>query len=116
MGAEGPAVRNTRALALFGRGGRDYGLPRVETFLTQLEAQIALMAPADRKRIVDGLGAVLETLARYGTPKITGAAMFKFLGLLGIASASDGVDRFWEKVRAKAKATGPHVDAVFQSF
>jgi hypothetical protein len=87
----------------------------VETFLKQLEAQIAAMAPADREAASVALATVIRTLQKYPV-KITAVAFFKFISLLGIANGTDGMDRWKVKLKERSAKVGPHVAAVFQAL
>lgn len=73
------------------------------------------MAPADREAALSALRSFFAVLGRYKLT-LTPGAVVQFFSSMAVAHAAGTMDRFWKRVATKAKETGPHVGAVFQSF
>ena len=86
----------------------------MELALKQLENYVASIADADREAAVKCLRDLMAILGRYKLT-LSAGALLKVASSAGVAHATDGMEKWWARLCAKAKETGPYVGAIFSA-
>lgn len=86
--------------------------------MRELERQLGRMSAAQKGEVVEALRAVLGGAQRLsGRMGLSGGATLKLLGWLSVAmNQNKSMRQIVETAKGKARAVGPHVEALFAAF